>query len=155
MNRRNFINASALAFPFMLSRVSAESSTEGVAVSPVDDGVYTDNDSDYLHWETSNNGDSRKKILMLEKGPGLEGRAILLRFKSGFRLRRHFHPAGELTFVLAGSFIQFEKSGKDLIPYEFKKGDTIWMPPNTFHEEAVALENGVTILSVTPKNVKF
>lgn len=164
MNRRTFMGsgvASGISFAALASLLTT-SKTYANDSSPVDGGEFTDTDADYASWPTRNNGLSRVKVLMIEKGVDLnglplKGKCLLYRFQAGFKVPRHYHPKGEFTFVLAGSFTQAVKDekSKSLCLVQYKKGDVVWMAPQTIHEESVALEKGVTILSFTPDDVMF
>lgn len=162
MNRRTFME-STMASGLCLAAIATlfqSTAAHANGSSPVDAGEFTDNDNDYVSWPTRNKGLSRAKVLLIEKGldlngQPLKGKCLLYRFQAGFKVPRHFHPKGEFTYVLAGSFTQAVKKNGSLSLVQYKKGDVVWMPPQTVHEEAMALEKGVTILSFTPEDVMF
>lgn len=168
MQRRQFLSASALsafALPFITSLMGSKA---------IADELTTDNDDDYTEengWKTLvNSGTLILKQKMLFTRPNgivldIHGKPVLdnagnpksdaikiqmLRFSKNFPVGKHAHPEGELTYVLAGNFIQNTKKG---IRLNYKVGNSVYMPPHSVHEAAVAGPVGTTIISFTPRNV--
>lgn len=168
MERREFLSGSALTMAGVSSLVTMLGSSSAKASQvlkmniEIPDVQISNDENDYQNWAISPStpgGQIRYKILWKSNEVGSESICKLLRFKSGVAVPRHLHPEGELTCVLAGSFIQAKSLQSNYSQDEvdrYCKGDIIWMPANSIHGAAtVDGSTGVTILSFTPKNVLF
>ena len=155
MERRQFLSRSSLAMMGLPALATLLQSSPAMAavgrkmVIDIPDEKITNNDADYASWDKSPltpGGQIRTRVLFESDEAGNEAVCKMIRFAVGVKVPRHLHPEGELTCVLAGTFIQEVDSTHEEVRYT--KGDVIWMPAGSIHGVAsVVGDVGVTILT--------
>lgn len=67
-------------------------------------------------------------------------------FQAGARTAWHSHPAGQHMIIISGIGLTGTRDGKII---KFKKGETVWCPPDLDHWHGATAEQSMTHLVIT------